>query len=318
MADNFQTASPVALAIAAHYKKVQDPKDHPVIRCSAIGKDCPRELWFDLHWTSTLTYHEGRIERLFQTGHREEARMVSDLRAIGCDVLDRDPDTEQQWTVSFLNGHFKGSTDGKASNVPGFEPDEDVLLEFKTHNKKSFDDWRKHGVQWAKPVHYSQMQIYMKGLGLKRGLYMAHCKDDDRVETEIVEYDAEHADHLLNKAALILTAETPPERVESFQCRWCRHKSVCLDGAWPRANCRTCIEFRFKSDGTWFCDLHQHDLTLEMQRRGCGRHLSIPELIPGGQLVTADEVARTVSYQFADGTAFVDGRDLKTAAPEVE
>ena len=198
------------------------------------------------------------------------------------------------------------------------DPDEGFLLEFKTHNKKSFDDWHRNSVRWSKPVHYSQMQIYMKGLGLKKALYVAHCKDDDRVETEIVEFDSEHADYLLNKAALILTADQPPEKAESYQCRWCRHKPVCLDGQWPRANCRTCIDFRFRSDGGWFCDLHQHDLSLEAQRKGCSRHISIPDLIPGGQIVTADEVARTVTYQFPDGTTLVDGRDLKTAAPEVE
>lgn len=313
-----ETKSAVAAAIEAYYRNRQKPQDHPVIRCSAIGKNCSRELWYDLRWVSTLKYNDGRLERLFETGHREEPRMVENLRAIGCDVLDRDPDTEQQWTVSFLDGHFKGSCDGKAWRIPMQDPEEGFLLEFKTHNKKSFDDWRRNSVRWAKPVHYSQMQIYMHGLGLKRGLYMAHCKDDDRIETEIVEYDPDHAGYLLNKAAQILNADTPPERAESFECRWCKHKSVCLDGAWPRANCRTCIDFRFKQDGGWYCDLHQHDLTLEMQRKGCARHISIPDLIPGGQVVTADEVARTVSYQFEDGRTFVDGRDLKTAAPEVE
>lgn len=313
-----ETKSATATAIEQHYQRIQKPHDHPVLRCSSIGKDCSRELWYDLRWVSTLKYHDGRLERLFQTGHREEARMVDDLRSIGCDVLDRDPDTEQQWTVSFLNGHFKGSCDGKAWRIPMQDPDEGFLLEFKTHNKKSFDDWRRNSVRWSKPVHYSQMQIYMKGLGLKKALYVAHCKDDDRVETEIVEFESEHADILLNKAALILTADQPPEKAESYQCRWCRHKPVCLDGQWPRANCRTCIDFRFRSDGGWFCDLHQHDLSLEMQRKGCSRHISIPDLIPGGQIVTADEVARTVTYQFPDGTTLVDGRDLKTAAPEVE
>jgi len=162
------------------------------------------------------------------------------------------------------------------------------------------------------------MQIYMRGLGLKHALYVAHCKDDDRVDTETVPYDPDHSEHLLTKAALILNADVPPERYESYECRWCRHKGVCLDGQWPRANCRTCIDFVFKQDGGWHCNLHQHDLTLEMQAKGCGRHLSLPDLIPGGQIVTADEVARTVTYQFADGSTFVDGRDLKTAAPEVE
>jgi len=318
MAALTETKSPVAVAIENYYLGVQMLEDWPYIRCSGIGNECARSIWYDVHWVSTLKRHEGRMQRLFNTGHLGEDRMIEDLQKIGCDVLARDPETEKQWTVSFLDGHFRGSADGKGARIPGLDPDEEVLLEFKTMNKKSFDDWRKHGVQWSKPVYYSQLQIYMLGLRLKKALFMATCKDDDRVETEIVEFDPDHAEYLLNKAAQILNGDHPPEKAETFACRWCKHKPVCLDGQWPRANCRTCIDFRFKTDGGWFCDLHQHDLSLEAQKRGCARHLSIPELIPGGQIVTADEVARTVSYQFADGSTFVDGRDLKTAAPEVE
>lgn len=318
MAKDLETKSPVAAAIEAHYQSIQKPEDWPVIRCSSIGKDCWREIWYDLRWVSTLKKHEGRLERLFQTGHLGEARVIDDLRAIGCDVLDRDPETEKQWTVSFLNGHFKGSVDGVVSRVPKRDPSQDHLFENKTMNDKSFNDWRRNGVRWSKPVYYSQIQIYLKGLKLDACLFVAVNKNTDQVETEIVEFDADHADYLLNKAAQILSADTPPEKAETFACRWCKHKPVCLDGAWPRANCRTCIDFRFRSDGGWFCDLHQHDLSLEAQKKGCARHVSIPDLVPGGQIVTADEVARTVSYQFPDGSTFVDGRDLKTAAPECE
>lgn len=313
-----ETKSPVAKAIEDHYVALQVPEDWPYMRCSKIGSECSREIWYDLHWVSPLKKHEGRMQRLFNTGHLGEDRMIQDLQRIGCDVLARDPETEKQWTVSFLHGHFRGSCDGVGSRIPGLDPDETVLLEFKTMNKKKFDEWRKHGVQWANPTYYGQVQIYMRGMKLDKALFMATCKDDDRVETEVVEHDRDASEALLNKAALILNAETPPEKAESFACRWCRHKPVCLDGAWPRANCRTCIDFRFKNDGGWFCDLHQHDLSLERQKRGCSRHISIPDLVPGGQIVTADDVARTVTYQFADGTTFVDGRDLKTAAPEVE
>lgn len=313
-----ETKSPVAAAIENYYYQRQKPVDHPYLRCSSIGKECWRELWFTLHWCSTLVRNDGRLERLFETGHISEPRFRDNLQAIGCDVLLEDPETEKQFTVSFLDGHFRGSCDAKIWRVPMRDPEECHLGEFKTMNEKSYNDWRRNGVRWAKPVYYSQLQIYMHGLGLKSALFMAVNKNTDQVETEIVEYDADHADYLLNKAAQILNADEPPEKAESFACRWCNHKKVCLDGAWPRANCRTCIDFRFKSDGGWFCDLHQHDLTLEMQRKGCARHISIPDLIPGGQIVTADEGARTVSYQFADGSTFVDGRDLKTAAPEIE
>ena len=49
------------------------------------------------------------------------------------------------------------------------------FAEFKTHNKKSFDDVEKHGVKKSKPVHFSQMQIYCHLCGFTRWAWH-HCR----------------------------------------------------------------------------------------------------------------------------------------------
>ena len=113
--------SPVAERIEQHYLALQTPVDDENLRCSSIGNECERSLWYGLRWVSPLKRHDGRQERLFQTGHREELRIIEDLRAIGCNVSSRDPNTGNQWTVSFLGGIIQGSTDGQIVGVPSAE-----------------------------------------------------------------------------------------------------------------------------------------------------------------------------------------------------
>ena len=54
---------------------------------SIIGNPCSRYLWFIFRWA----LHEkftGRMQRLFNRGHREEARFIEWLRGIGFEVWD--------------------------------------------------------------------------------------------------------------------------------------------------------------------------------------------------------------------------------------
>lgn len=312
MAEMPAIKSPVAAAIEAHYEAQQQNEDWPVLRCSQIGEPCDRSLWYAFRWTTSIKPHEGRVERLFQTGHREEIRMIADLLAIGCEVEEIDPATGEQWRVSFLGGVFKGSADGRVKNIPGAEKTEH-LIECKTHNDKSFQDWRRKGVKQSKPMHFAQMQIYMHGLGLTRALYVAHNKNTDEVETERVKYDPVRANALLIKAERIAFSDTPPERNESFACRWCRHVGVCKEAAWARTNCRTCLHAELTRDGEWRCSPTGATLDLEAQKVGCTAHLFLPGLIPGEQ-IDADEDAQTVTYKLADGSTYVDGPASKREA----
>lgn len=311
--------SPVAEAIERHYRDIQQPQDDERLRCSKLGEECERSLWYGFRWTTPLERFEGRVNRLFQTGHREEERMIADLRAIGCDVLDRDPATEEQWRVT-LTPWLGGSADGKVSGVPGAEKTEH-LLECKTHNEKSFAAWKQKGVEQSKPVHFAQMQLYMHGLGLTRALYVAHNKNTDEVDAERVKYDPLAAQQLLAKAERIAFAQTPPPKQESYACKWCRHEKTCRYDDWARVNCRTCLHSYLSAAGEWSCVLKCCDLDIAAQRTGCKSHLYIPDLVPGEQ-IDADEEARTVTYSLrvnnGDRATYVDGHDAKPNVPEVQ
>jgi len=170
MAEIPEIKSPVVEAIEASYQAEIASEERTYLGASILGDECERKLWYGFRWAFAPERFSGRMLRLFQTGHREEARIIEDLRRIpGAEVRDLDFETGAQWMVTFAGGHAGGHADGRMTGVPDAEAAEH-LVEIKTHNDRSFKSLKKDGVEKAKPVHYAQMQIYMHGLGLTRAL----------------------------------------------------------------------------------------------------------------------------------------------------
>lgn len=293
-----------------------EPRDFDlVIRASSIGRPCERELWYRFRWAALNQQFDGRMLRLFGTGHVEEARMIEWLRLAGVTVLDRDPDSGEQWEVVALDGHFKGHLDGKALGLIE-APKTWHLLECKTHNTKSFAQLRTHGVAVAKPEHVAQMQIYMHLSGLTRGFYLAENKDTSELYSERIEYDAAHALAILAKAERIRDAHQPPARIsedwQHWQCRTCAAAQPCHFGAFALRNCRTCLHASPVAGGAWDCARHDRVLSVDDQKAGCPNHLYLPGLVPGEQIDANDE-NETVTYQLPDGRQWVDGTEGSAA-----
>ena len=180
-----------ALIDRHHESQAEHPRPH--MGASQIGHPCDRWLWLSFRWAVQPQF-PGRILRVFRRGRNEEETIVSDLRAIGLDVRGA------QKRVDF-GSHVSGSLDGIIeSGVPGSTKRH--VAEFKTHSRKSFDDLDKHGVEKSKPEHWVQMQAYMHGTGIERALYVAVCKDDDRIYTERIKYDKPPRRPLLAPSAL--------------------------------------------------------------------------------------------------------------------
>lgn len=266
---------------------------------SQIGKECDRALWYQFRW-ATRPEFEGRMLRLFETGQLQEERLVADLRAIGVEVYDRDPETGRQFQVSEVGGHFGGSMDGCGR---GFEESSQWhVLEFKTSNAKKFATLKNQGVERAQPVHYAQMQTYMLLTGMRRAYYLSVCKDTDEIYGERVRYDAAFAKRLLDRARSIITAAEPPAKLSEdpdyFQCRWCDHQATCHAGRIPEVSCRTCVHATPETDGDqrWSCALWGKDLTLAEQKEGCDQHLFIPALLPW-PVEDADPEENSITYE---------------------
>lgn len=300
---------PIADAIDAAVAAAETPRDGNTLSGSIIGKPCDRELWYGFRWAVEPESFSGRMLRLFNTGHVEEARMVAWLRLAGMTVDAVDPATGEQFEVWYLDGHGHGFTDGRVTGVPG-APVTPHLLECKTHSEKSFAEVKKHKVRVAKPEHFAQMQIYMHTTGLTRALYLAKNKNTDELYSERIAYDAEFALNLLARAERIRDASTAPPRISdnpgSYNCRLCKKTEVCHRGAFARVNCRTCLHSTPAPGGVWRCEPHKRDLSKEDQAAGCSDHLYLPDLVPGEQIDLSDDM-RFVTYRLRDGTEWVNG-----------
>lgn len=301
---------PTVNAILRSYEAKARDEQRGYLGMSTMGNECDRALWYSFRWAHEPEKLDGRKLRLFETGHREEARMLDDLEAAGITVHRVDPATGEQWALAACGGHLRGHMDGHGE---GFEeaPKTRHVLEFKTHNEKSFKALVKDGVRKSKPGHFAQMQLYMHFSGLTRAFYLAHNKNTDELHSERVEYDALYAFQQVARAERIIASAEPPPKLHddptakmAFACGWCPSYDICHGGAFARRTCRTCLHAT-PVDGGWNCERF-HEIDTAMQRKGCSLHLYIPALVPGEQ-VDADPEQGTVSYRLKDETAFVDG-----------
>lgn len=308
---------PTVTAIFKAYEDAQQPRHNNRLSGGVIGHECERALWLKFRWAYEPTIFDGRMLRLFETGHQQEARLIEDLRRAGVEVWDRDDKTGEQFTVTAHGGHYVGKLDGVLSGLPE-APKTPHLFEAKSHNRKSFSALQSKGVEKSKPEHYAQMQSYMDMMGLTRALYLAVCKDDEAIYAERLEMDPVFCASLSAKAIRVISAERPAPPIRSDDsappCAWCPAKGLCFDGRWAPRNCRTCVHATPEMDGDarWSCALHKIDLTIEDQKAGCVQHLYIPDLVPGEQ-IDASPADGIITYRI-NGEEWVDGVETNPVA----
>jgi CRISPR/Cas system-associated exonuclease Cas4 (RecB family) len=310
-----------AQAIFAGYEKAAD--DHaeqhrPHLGASIIGKECAREVWLTWRWAESEQF-EGRMLRLFQTGHIEEPRLVADLRRIGVEVHDTAPDGSQ-WRVAAVGGHFGGSLDGACLGIVE-GPKTWHVLECKTGNARNHAKMVKEGVQKAKPQHYIQMQVYMGLTGMTRALYLMKNKDNDDIHSERVRFDKPLFERTMALAERLVRATEPPEKLSQdpsyYLCKFCKFHSQCHKDQVPEVNCRTCAHSTpdvHGSDGRWHCNVpSQPDgggagvtIPLDVQRIGCGEHRFIPIFIER-TAKPVDYYEGAVVYETPKGERFANG-----------
>lgn len=298
-----------AEAIFARYVRDEEDWRRAHLGASIIGRPCSREIWYRYRWAIRPEL-DGQILRLFERGKREEAWLLDELEALGLQVERVNPLTGQQWTVSFHGGRFGGSADAKVLGVLE-APSSEHVFEAKTANGKRFREVQRHGVKVGEPEHYLQVQVYMKGLKIKRALYLCVCKDTDEIYQERIAYDRKAADMAVARAHLILESSAPLSKISEdptwYECRFCDARPVCQLGQVERLerNCRTCASSSQAEGLLWRCELHQAVLDVEAQRAGCPEHLFNPHLLPW-PVESVDEPARTVTYRRPDGVLVTD------------
>lgn len=237
---------------------------------SSVGDECGRKVWLDWRAFAREKFN-GRMLRLFETGHQQETRVVDDLRRAGFAVWDKREDGKQ-FEFTDATGHFITKVDGVIKGVPDSE-EKPHTLEIKTHNKNSFSGLQKKGVAEAKPEHYAQMQVSMALNNTDRALYVAVCKDDEQYHVERVHADGKEQKRLLDRVIKLVDARLRPAGIsdnpETFACKFCGMNAVCYGREQPLRNCRTCRMCTPAAEGKWACELNKKTLSFDEQRRAC-------------------------------------------------
>lgn len=275
-----------SLIDAAHEARQEPPRSH--MGCSQLGHPCDRWLWLNFRW-AVIEKFPGRILRVFRRGQLEERTIVADLRAAGISIHS----TEGSQARVEFGCHIGGSMDGIIEYGVPEAPQKRHIVEFKTHSLKSFDDVLKNGVEKSKPQHYTQMQLYMLGSKIDRALYVAICKDDDRIYTERVRFDETHAIKALERGKRIVLADEMPPPLSTnpswYQCKFCAAHEFCHKTKLTKqVNCRTCAWSTAAEDGNWICerqrwlsyDYNDSIIPTEFQRTGCEHHILHDNLVP--------------------------------------
>ena len=286
-----EPTSGIAALVDKHHEATTEPP-RPHMGCSSLGHPCDRWLWLSFRWV-VQHKHAGRMLRLFRRGHNEEATILSDLRAVGLDI--RGATGRNQVKVD-LGCHVAGSLDAIIESGVPEAPNKRHIGEFKTHNLKSFNDLEKSGVEVSKPIHFVQMQAYMHGTKIDRALYLAVCKDDDRIYTERVNYDKAVAEKYIERGQRIALLDRMPEPILGaspswYQCKLCDGYDFCHgEKITKHVNCRTCAHSTAKDDSAWRCERHDgDDIPVEFQLEGCDSHVLHPDVVPWPRKNSADQ-----------------------------
>ena len=296
-----------ALVDKHHESQAEQPRGH--MGCSQLGHACDRWLWLSFRWAVQPKF-PGRILRLFRRGQMEEATIVSDLRAIGLDVRGSG---KQQTRVDF-GCHVSGSIDAVIESGVPEAPKKRHIAEFKTHSAKSFADLEKKGVADSKPEHWVQMQLYMHGTKVDRALYLAVCKDDDRIYTERINYDQEAAEKAIERGHRLALDDHMPPPISTdpswYQCKFCDAHEFCHESKTTKhVNCRTCAHSTATKASEWHCVRWDAVVPLEAQHTGCEGHVLHPDLVPWQRKDGPDEF--TAMY-------VVGGVSVANGDPEIE
>ena len=238
-------------------KREQEPPHRRYLGASDIHGHggCERSLSYVFRWAKRKSV-PGRLGRLFARGHREEPELENDLRSIGIPITTVGKDGGQHNFTS-PDGHVRVHLDG-IIDLDG----EPALIEMKTSSEAKFDDLDAKGVKRTKPEHYDQMQLQMlmakEATGAAKCLYVAVCKNTDRLHFEVVREDPKRQKEIWEKAGRVVNGEVAEPLsgdITKWPCHYCDFVNICranLKGD-IEVNCRSCAHAKPVEGARWTC-----------------------------------------------------------------
>lgn len=250
-------AASVIEALDAGWSRKSRGQPRAYIGASGIGSPCQAYLALSLRGFPDDPMAP-RMQRIMQMGHIMEGQIVSDLRAAGLSVADKDPMTGRQYGYEEFGGHVKAHIDGQI-----IHEDDIIGLEIKTMNKAKFASFVKHGIAKSHPKYEDQMQMCMGLSGIRRFMMVAYCKDDSTYHVELVDFDELEWSNLKHKIQVALYGEAAriASKPDDWRCKFCFKQRQCWQPEGFKqdeapVSCRTCAHASPEQNGGWYCHRH--------------------------------------------------------------
>lgn len=247
--------------------------------CSSVGDPCDRKVWLNFRWVMRKAFG-GRMLRLFDTGHREEARVLEELRQIpGITVVDRDERNPEKQIEVDLGCHLAGHLDAEVTGLPE-APKTAHVFDVKTIKSSKYAELIKGVFQKLFPTYWTQGMLYMHARARTRAMFLFVNKDTDELHPVRFDYDKQEALKIIARARRIALSTRLPEPImgggaDWYACKMCDFNSFCWDQESRKVqqNCRTCEHVIPEENGSWTCGMYGvNDIPVDYQRVGCDHY----------------------------------------------
>ena len=202
-----------------------------VLRASKAGFPCARNLWYSVNGYAGT--RDESAQRIFDVGTYLEPLVVEWLKADGWEV-DYNPGSqtaEVEVYIDLAGGKLAGHPDCIISRGDL----QNVLVDIKTMNERSFTQWRREGTLKSKPQYADQVHIYAAGL-MSTGRKIEHLgivglnKNNSELHIDLFDFDESRLAAIKERTEYVLTTPTAPEGEsprESWCCGYCEYADLC-------------------------------------------------------------------------------------------
>lgn len=200
------------------------------VGASQVGDDCLRRAQLQYKQGSVV---EGRMARIFDSGHHLEEAIIKWMVSSGFEISDR------QLSFELLDGKFKGHCDGIITKAPKeFEIDKPCILEIKTANSTRFKSFKRYGVVLTSRQYAIQASLYQYGM-TKENLdlinnevfFLFYNKDTSELHYEKLAFNYDLALEGIENAKKIIESTELFEKISEnrshFKCMTCSFRDFC-------------------------------------------------------------------------------------------
>lgn len=217
--------------------KQEQRKQRGRLYFSQIGRECEREIWYNVNDYSCEP-HNAQTLRRFEDGQRGESLMAERLRLVGGVELWTHDENGEQYKYSDFNNRFSGRIDGAIIGLVE-APKTLHCWECKVTNEKKFSEFQKiksllgekNTLEKWDFSYYATAILYMHYGNFDRH-YLTVCTPGGRDYSSCrTESNNNFAKHLIQKAKRILESKEPPQRISEnksfYKCKICNHYATC-------------------------------------------------------------------------------------------